>query len=46
VLDLETIIHHGPIGESSEDILNFSLEGNDVHLGVTRVVTNNDKSVE
>ena len=46
VLDLETIIHHGPIGESSEDILNFSLVGNDVHPGVTRVVINYDESIE
>ena len=46
VLDLETIIRHGPIGESSKDILNFSLVVNDVHPGVTRVVINNDKSVE
>ena len=45
VLDLETIIRHGPIGESSEDILNFSLVGNDVHPGVTRVVINNDESI-
>ena len=46
VLDLDTIICHGPIGESSEDILNFSLVGNDVHPGVARVVINNDKSIE
>jgi hypothetical protein len=46
VLDLETIIRHGPIGESSEDILYFSLEGNDVHPGVTRVVINYDESLE
>jgi hypothetical protein len=46
VLDLETIIRHGPIGELSEDILNFSLEGNDMHPGIARVVINYDKSVE
>ena len=44
VLDLETIIRHGPIGESSEDILYLSLVGNDVHPGVMRVVINYDKS--
>ena len=31
VLDLEAIIHHGPICEASEDILHFSLIENYVH---------------
>ena len=45
VHDLETIIRHGPIEESFEDILHFSLEGDDMHPGVTRIVINNNKAI-
>ena len=35
VLDLDAIVSHGAIGESSEDILHFSLIENYVHPGVS-----------
>jgi hypothetical protein len=46
VLDLDAIIRHGPVSESSEDILHFSLIHDDMHPGVTREIVNNDESIE
>ena len=46
VLDLDAIIRHGPICEASEDILHFSLIENYVHLGVSRVIINNNEAIE
>ena len=46
VLDLETIIRHGSICESSEDTPHFRLEGNDMHPGVMRIIINYEESIE
>ena len=46
VLDLDAIVGHGTIGESSEDILHFSLVDNYVHPCISRVIINNDEAIE
>ena len=46
VLDLDAIVGHGVIGESSEDILHFILLENYVHPCKSRVIINNDESME
>ena len=46
VLDLDAIVGHGTTGESSEDILHFSLVENYMHLGISRVIINNDEPIE
>ena len=46
VLYLGTIIVHSSIGEASEDILHFSLVKDYVHPSVSRVIINNDKTIE
>ena len=46
VLDLDAIIPYGPICEASEDILHFNLIENYVHLGVSRVIINNNEAIE
>ena len=45
VLDLDAIIHHGPICEASKDIQHFSLIENFVYLGVSRIIINNDETI-
>ena len=46
VPDLDAIIRHGPICEASEDIIHFNLIENYVCPGVSRVIINNDESIE
>ena len=46
VLDLDAIVCHGMIGESSEDILHFSLVENYMHPGISRVIINNNEAIE
>ena len=46
VLDLDAIVYHGTIGKSSEDILHFSLVENYMHLGISRVIINNNEPIE
>ena len=46
VLDLDTVIRHGTVGEASEDILHFSLIEDYMHPSISRVIINNDKAIE
>ena len=46
VLDLDAIVRHGTIGESSEDILHFILIENYMHPSISRVIINNNKAIE
>ena len=38
VLDLDTVVHHGTVGKTSEDILHFSLVEDYMHPSVSRVI--------
>ena len=46
MLDLDAIVHHGTIGESSEDILHFSLVEDYMHPCVSCLIINNDETIE
>ena len=46
VLDLDAIVHHGTIGEASEDILHFILVKDYMHPCVYSIIINNDKAIE
>ena len=46
VFDLDTIVRHGTIGESSEDILHFILVKDYMHPSISRIVINNDQAIE
>ena len=46
MLDLDAIIRHGMVCEPPEDTRHFSLEGNDMHPAVTRIIVNYDESIE
>ena len=46
VLDLDAIVRHGTIGESSEDILHFILVEDYMHPCISRIIMNNDESIE
>ena len=46
VLDLDAIVRHGTIGKSSEDILHFSLVENYMHLGISRLIINNNETID
>ena len=46
VLDLDAIVSHGTICESSEDILHFSLVENYMHPCISRVIINNNEAIE
>ena len=46
VLDLDAIVGHGTIGESTEDILHFILVENYVHPCISRVIIDNDEAIE
>ena len=46
VLDLDAIVGHGTIGESSEYILHFSLVKDYVHPSISRVIINNHEAIE
>ena len=46
VLDLDTIVIHGTVGEASEDILHFSLVEDYVYSSISRIIINNDKAIE
>ena len=46
VLDLDAIVRHGTIGEASEDILHFSLVEDYMHPSISRVIINNDETIE
>jgi hypothetical protein len=46
MLDLDTIVGHGTIGKSSEDILHFSLIKDYVHPSISRIVINNNETIE
>ena len=46
VLDLDAIVRHGTIGESSEDILFFILVENYMHQCISLVIINNDEAIE
>ena len=46
VLDLDAIVGHGMIGESSEDILHFILVEDYVHPCISREIINNDEAIE
>jgi hypothetical protein len=45
VLDLDTIVGHGTIGEPPEDILHFSLIQDYVHPGISRIIINNHEAI-
>ena len=46
VLDLEAIVVHGSIWEASEDILHFILVEDYRHPCISRVIINNDETIE
>ena len=46
VLDLDAIVRHGTIVESSEDILHFILVEDYMHTCVSLVIINNDEAIE
>ena len=46
VLDLDAIVRHGMIGESSEDIMHFILVEDYVHPCISRVIINNNEAIE
>ena len=46
VLDLDAIVGHGTIGESSEGILHFSLIENYLHPGISRIIINNNEAIK
>ena len=46
VLDLDAIVRHGTIDESSEDILHFILVEDYVHPCISRVIINNNEAIE
>ena len=46
VLDLDAIVRHGTIGESSEDILHFILVEDYVHPCISGVIINNNEAIE
>ena len=45
MLDLDAIVRHDTVGEAFEDILHFSLVEDYMHLGTSRVIINNDKTI-
>ena len=46
MLDLDTIVVHGTVGEASEDILHFSLVENYMHPRISLIIINNDEAIE
>ena len=46
VLDLDAIVGHGTIGESSKDILHFRLIENYVYPGISRIIINNNEATK
>ena len=46
VLDLDTVVRHGTVGKTSEDILHFSLIEDYMHQSVLRAIINNDGAIE
>ena len=46
VLDLDAIVLHGMIGESSDDILHFILIENYMHPGISSVIISNNETIE
>ena len=46
VLDLNTVVRHGMIGEASEDILHFILIENYMYPGISWVIINNNEAIE
>ena len=46
VLDLDAIVCHGTIGKSAEGIRHFSLIENYMHPSISRVIINNNETIE
>ena len=46
MLDLDAIVRHGTVGKASEDILHFSLVEDYMHPSISRVIINNDKTID
>ena len=46
VFDLDAIVRHGMIGESSEDILHFILVEDYMHPCISCIIINNDEAIE
>ena len=46
VLDLDAIVRHGTIGETSEDILHFIIVEDYMHPCISLVIINNDEAIE